>query len=419
LEAPVIVANIEDDIIVSTTQLSASNHWTIHPPVGVYPGVGVIVLKHNEIGKYGKLMTIGNEDMYSDPTTWNRFDIDVKIPDLSPIMQLQDHTHNEAKRSPKWMTISRIQGMERLTSKEQVLFQQRIWFASKNRMIWYIDNIPSFPLKKSQLELHFNPDEVGKIRGHFTKRSHHSANVYDQSEEEEMKVYERMSSREVIQDQSKKSHHREEIRNMVIGYETGSDIVPGPNNKSYRAIFVDKATGFKWSASLPKKSHLPEAFTQYCEFMHQHGHVLTNLKTDDEALYKTPVMKQLYKRFISNATHSSPDIHQWNGLAEASNRKSGNMVTSMLSCARHLSEVFWSKAWEQADLIHSLGPCSIKGKENITRYEAVRKIKPDLNAIVMLPFGQPVEFHIPKDQRGRFFDKTRRGSYITGLKPYY
>jgi hypothetical protein len=247
--------------------------------------------------------------MYSDPTTWNRFDIDIKIPDLSPIMQLQDHTHNEAKRSPKWMTISRIQGMERLTSKEPVLFQQRIWFASKNRMIWYIDNIPSFPLKKSQLELHFNPDEVGKIRGHFTKRSHHSANVYDQSEEEEMKVYERMSSREVIQDQSKKSHHREEIRNMVIGYETGSDIVPGPNNKSYRAIFVDKATGFKWSASLPKKSHLPEAFTQYCEFMHQHGHVLTNLKTDDEALYKTPVMKQLYKRFISNATHSSPNIH--------------------------------------------------------------------------------------------------------------
>ena len=267
LDAPVIVANIEDDVIVSTTQMSASNYWTIHPPIGLFPGVGVIIFKHNEIGKCGKLMTIGNEDMYSDPTTWNRFDIDIKIPDMSPIQQLLDDVPTDAKRSPRWMTISRVQGMERLTSKEQVLFQQRIWFATKKRMLWYIDHIPSFPLKKSQLELYFNHDEVGKIRGHFMKRSHHSANVYDQSEDEEMKVYEKMSMKEVIQDNSKKSHHREELRNMVIGYETGSDIVPGPNNKSYRAVFVDKASGFKWSASLPKKSHLPEAFTQYCEFM--------------------------------------------------------------------------------------------------------------------------------------------------------
>ena len=42
----------------------------------------------------------------------------------------------------------------------------------------------------------------------------------------------------------------------------------------------------------------------------------------------------------------------------------------------------------------------------------MRKLKPDLNSIIMLPFGQPVEFHIPKDQRGKFFDKSRRGSYI-------
>jgi hypothetical protein len=86
------------------------------------------------------------------------------------------------------------------------------------------------------------------------------------------------------------------------------------------------------------------------------------------------------------------------------------MVTSMLACARHLSEVFWSQAWEQSDLIHALGLCSIKGKENITRFEAVRRVVPDLHSIVMLPFGQPVEYHIPKDQRGKFFEKSRRGS---------
>ena len=36
LESPVVVANIEDDIIVSTSQLASSNYWTIHPPAGVF-----------------------------------------------------------------------------------------------------------------------------------------------------------------------------------------------------------------------------------------------------------------------------------------------------------------------------------------------------------------------------------------------
>jgi hypothetical protein len=70
-------------------------------------------------------------------------------------------------------------------------------------MLWYIDHIPSFPLKKSQLELYFDPDEVGMLKRHFKKRSHHFANVHDQSEEEVMKIYERMSVKELIQDKSK------------------------------------------------------------------------------------------------------------------------------------------------------------------------------------------------------------------------
>ena len=184
--------------------------------------------------------------------------------------------------------------MERLSSKEQVLFSQRTWFAPKNLMKWYVKNIPSFPLTLSQIELHFDSQEMGFMRGHFMMRTHHQANISEVAEEmKEHLVYERMSKNEVTQDRSRESHYREELRNMIIGYETGSDIVPGPGNKSFRAIFVDKATGFKWSALLPKKSHLPQAFTGYCEFMLQHGHSLTNFKSDDEMLYKTPEMQRL------------------------------------------------------------------------------------------------------------------------------
>ena len=111
LEAPVIVAKIEDDIIISTAQMSNSNHWTIHPPTGLFPGVGVVVIKHNDVNNYGSLMTIGNEEMYSNSTEWNRSDIRIKIPDLSPIMQLCTELPVNHK-SPNWMTGARIQGME-------------------------------------------------------------------------------------------------------------------------------------------------------------------------------------------------------------------------------------------------------------------------------------------------------------------
>jgi hypothetical protein len=256
-------------------------------------------------------------------------DIDILLPDMSPIMQLMEH-QSTPPSSPKWMTIKRIQGMERLTSQEQVLFSQRTWFAPKNLMKWYVKNIPTFPITLSQIELYYDSQEVGFLRGHFTMRTHHQDNISEIADElREHRVYEKISQRERVQDQSRASHYREELRNMVIGYETGSDIVPGPGNKSHRAIFVDKATGFKWSVSLPKKSHLPEAFTGYCEFMNQHGHTMTHFKSDDEVVYKTPEMKRLYKKFKVNPTHSSPNIHQWNGLAESSNKKSSNMVTSM------------------------------------------------------------------------------------------
>jgi hypothetical protein len=105
-------------------------------------------------------------------------------------------------------------------------------------------------------------------------------------------------------------------------------------------------------------------------------------------------------------------MRQWNGLAESNIKKSKSMVTSMLSIAKHLSESFWTKAWELSDLIHSLGQCKIVGKGNITKFQSVRGYAPDLNSIILLPFGQPVEFHIPKAERGTFHEKSRAGSYI-------
>ena len=88
-------------------------------------------------------------------------------------------------------------------------------------------------------------------------------------------------------------------------------------------------------------------------------------------------------------------MKQWNRLAESNVKKSKSMLTSMLSIAKHLSESFCTKAWELSDLIHSLGWCKIVGKGDITKFQSIRGYAPDLNSIILLPFGQPVEFYIP------------------------
>jgi hypothetical protein len=164
--------------------------------------------------------------------------------------------------------------------------------------------------------------------------------------------------------------------------------------------------------TMKNKSQLPEAFSEYCEFMLLHGHTLKEFISDDEAVYKTPEMKRLLAIHKMVARQSPPDEHHINGLAESANKKSKAMVTSMLQCAQHLTESFWVKAWEQADLIHFLESCSQPGRGHMAKYEAIRGHVPDLNQIILLPFGQPVEFHVPKDQRGSFHAKSRAGSYI-------
>ena len=113
---------------------------------------------------------------------------------------------------------------------------------------------------------------------------------------------------------------RQQTRDTVIGYETGSDIAIGPGN--VRAVFVDKASGHKWSLTMKQKEQLPDSFIEYCDMMNSYGHKLQLFRSDDEAVYKTPTMKAIFKRYNLTATQSAPDLHQWNGLAEASNKKS-------------------------------------------------------------------------------------------------
>ena len=85
LESEVVVAKIEDDIIISTIQQSKAQLWTVHPPTGLIPGVGVIVFEHNPVGTSGKIIMVGDEEMYTNPKDWNKLNVTVDIPEWATL----------------------------------------------------------------------------------------------------------------------------------------------------------------------------------------------------------------------------------------------------------------------------------------------------------------------------------------------
>ena len=99
---------------------------------------------------------------------------------------------------------------------------------------------------------------------------------------------------------------------------------------------------------------------------------------------------------------SPTNIKEWNGLAEQGHGQSGRTVTSIRP-----------KAWEYSDLLHNFESCMISGKEHLSRLEATTGERPNLNKVVLLPFGQPVEYFIGKALReGSFSSHCYPGIFV-------
>ena len=110
---------------------------------------------------------------------------------------------------------------------------------------------------------------------------------------------------------------------------------------------------------------------------------------------------------------SPPDAKEYNGSVESYIGHIGRKVTSMMACAPHVKEHMWGYAWDLAENLDLLRPSPIPGQGHRTRYFSFYKSVPDLNEMIVLPFGQPVEYRVPLDQRpGKFSSRSYTGIYM-------
>jgi hypothetical protein len=103
---------------------------------------------------------VGDNEMYTTPTDWSQYNVSVDIPDwndLGPKLIADlggDCEHvGHTPVNMKTQRIQKIYGMDAFTIKQKVLFQQRIWFAPKESMIWHAKHIPSYPLSVKPVDL--------------------------------------------------------------------------------------------------------------------------------------------------------------------------------------------------------------------------------------------------------------------------
>jgi len=201
-----------------------------------------------------------------------------------------------------------------------------------------------------------------------------------------------------------------EPRNLQIGGQVGIDyqgMILGLSTLN----FTDKASGFTISTILKKdgKREVDAAFQSVLHYFAKYGHhsskwgeAIHEFRMDSDPTFVSKKITALCESNGIKAVYSPADQHELNGLAERKNQFLANMVTCMYAQAPYVPEQLWGVAWLYATMISNLMPCNIPGEMNITRQEAFTGIRPDFKTTPYLPFGTVVQYHLSKEQRGKF-----------------
>lgn len=396
--------SIEGDL-VSGPRLQDKGCWIVLPPTSVSNDIGVIVANTE-----GKVIMLGDKDMTTDLNQINSHNTSIKLPDISNLI-----------RPPKSSTkrnVSKVYGFPNAKVEDLVALMQKTFFCTKEEAIWMASGpIKNFPVTPEQIKKYWKEDSC-YLRGHMQARKI-DRNQYDSKEPSEEGT--KKPSHQVSDESTWRNANTKklETRNLVVGKEVGTDIF-GPVLGASVVTFTDKATGYRISHPFQKdgKKEIPKILdfivTHYRKFGHHSDEFrspIDILKSDSESVYKSTFIKDVLDKHGITPIYSPPEQKQYNGLAESTHKIGGMKVSSMYACAPHVPEQKWLSAWNLADHISNMYRSNIPGSDK-TRFEEFRDEKPDMTKIILLPYGQPIEYFIPKAVReGKFGAHSAIGIY--------
>jgi len=391
--------------LISGKRLCEKGLWVILPPSNLDSNIGVIVSDCS-----GKVQMIGDKDMVTSIEKIGTYDDLIELPTI-PILN----------RSRK---INYIYGLDKTYTAYNVIeFVHKSFHLPMEEICWMAESgaIANFAVTSEQLRKHKYQCPCC-IKGNMQARKIDKDNFRSRTDD----VVRPNSS-------SDDSTYRQiEHRNIVLGQEVGADFYGPVLNVSMLSL-VDKASGFGINKAisysnrkgsrevvlLDTKKNIPKILKEFFDVYERYGHHVKTfgkpinvMKTDFDTIFRSDAVQALCRENGISQQYSPPFQHSYNGLAESHNKYISNKVATLFACANWVPEAFWPIAWDHAELLNNLRQSKVPGSQK-TRYEEFYGTKPDLKSLVMLPWGQPVEFWVPKSQRtSKFSEHSHTGFYL-------
>ncbi|MFZ7115272.1 MAG: reverse transcriptase domain-containing protein [Bacteroidota bacterium] len=370
-----------------------------------------IVLKNRADSNIGGYVIDKDDNVVFEVNQDMTVDVDRRIPVNGEKLTISDKIKQwEIKqRMYNKGRLHRIYGFNsNLNIEDITTFIHAIGHWNKTEMLKMVDSIHNFPISKEAVLKFFPIECIPCIRGTLRRKNVRNTTYGKQATHGTVKPS--MTA----------------PRDLIIGQEVGVDFY-GPLFGTSVITFTDKASNYMYNMSVTEKgkkeiNKILESFLLHYKTYNRHDSKnfntpIVTLISDSDPIFTSKTATEFLKRNGIKQQFSAPYVHEHNGLAESTNKILSEKVTQFYSGSKHVPESLWTYAWRLAIITNNLRSTTVTGKDT-TRLEAFTGKRVDWNDLFILPFGNPVEFWIPKEQRSsKIGDRSETGIYLgPGIK---
>lgn len=195
----------------------------------------------------------------------------------------------------------------------------------------------------------------------------------------------------------------------AIGAKISSDIYgplpEGIGNRKYVISFTDAASGIVMIGTAVHKTFLYESVKQlileYAAAGHhepQFARAIAVLQSDAEKIYQSSDLQELARGQGIKLQWSAPHAHEQNGVAERMHRWIGESLATVYSDAPWVPISLWPYAIAHIALCLNLHP-RVRKNMRMSPFQHFYGKKPSFNSWILLPWGAPLLFAIPPENR--------------------
>jgi transposase InsO family protein len=142
----------------------------------------------------------------------------------------------------------------------------------------------------------------------------------------------------------------------------------------------------------------------------QHAEPIHILQSDSDIQYKDVRIQQLLKRYSIVSQFSAPGVHQQNGSIERMHLTLGQRMATNFLAAPWMPIKMWYYCLNYVKLCLHVLPNPNGTNSPFMLYN---KSLPVFQDLMLYPWGQPVEYFVPKERRtSKFSSHSASGAYL-------